>query len=101
MSFKSSLACDQIKRLLLNYEPCMVRPTLLGMNTVEFKYYPLMISVNKCTGSCNVLSPKICVPKETKDIQVKGFIMITSKDEAKAMKERISCDCKCKFNSTI
>ena len=48
----------------------MVRPTLLGMNTVEFKYYPLMISVNKCTGSCNVLSPKICVPKETKDIQI-------------------------------
>ena len=78
LSFRSSLACDQIKCLFLNYEPCMVRPTLFGMNTVEFKYYPLMISVNKCTGSCNVLSPK-----------------------AKAMKERISCDCKCKFNSTI
>ena len=56
----------------------MVRPTLFGMNTVEFKYYPLMISVNKCTGSCNVLSPKV-----------------------KAMKEGISCDCKCKFNGTI
>ena len=27
--------------------------------------------------------------------------MITNKNEAKAMPEHISCDCKCKFNSTI
>ena len=26
--------------------------------------------------------------------------MITKKDEAAAMAEHISCDCKCKFNST-
>ena len=26
--------------------------------------------------------------------------MITKKDEAKAMTEHISCDCRCKFNST-
>ena len=58
-----------------------------------------MISLNKCTGSCNVLSPKICVPKERKDINVKAFNMIRNKDEAKAMTEHISCDCKCKFNS--
>ena len=46
----------------------MVRPTLIDMNPVQLKYYPFMISLNKCTGSCNVLSPKMCVPKETKDI---------------------------------
>ena len=63
----------------------MVRPTLINLNPVELKYYPFMISLNKCTGSCNVLSPKICVPKETKDINVKAFNMITNKNEAKAM----------------
>ena len=52
-----------------------------------------MISLNKCTRSCNVLSPKICVPTETKDINVKAFNMITNKDEARAMTEHISCDC--------
>ena len=60
-----------------------------------------MISINKCTKSCNVLSLKICAPKETEDINVKAFNMITNKNEAKAMTEHISCDCKCKFNSTI
>ena len=47
------------------------------------------------------LSPKICLANETKDINVKAFNMITNENEAKAMTEHISCDCKCKFNSTI
>ena len=79
----------------------MVRPTFIDKNPVQLKYYPFMITLNKCTGSCNVLSPKICVPKETKDTNVKAFNMITNKDEAKAMTEHISCDYKFKFNSTI
>ena len=66
-----------------------------------FKYYSLFVSLSKCTGSCNVLSQKMCVPKETKDTIVKAFNMITNKNEAEAMAEHISCDCKCKFNSTV
>ena len=46
---------------------CLDRPTIIDLNSVELKCYPFMISLDKCTGSCNVLSPKICVPKETKD----------------------------------
>ena len=76
----------------------MARPTLIDMNPKELKSYPFMISLNQCTGSCNVLSPKICVSKEIEDINVKAFNMITNKDEAKAMTGHISCDCKCKFN---
>ena len=63
--FSDFLACDQVKCLFLNDELCMVRSTLIDMNPAELKYYPCMISLNKCTGSCNVLSPKTCVPKET------------------------------------
>ena len=49
----------------------MVRSTVTDLNPVELiKYYPFIISFDKCTGSCNVLSPKICIPKETKEINV-------------------------------
>ena len=48
-------------------------PTLIDMSPVEIKYFTFMISINKCTGSCIVLSAKICVSKETKDICVKAF----------------------------
>ena len=100
LSFSESFAHEQTKCLFLNDKPCMVRPTIIDMNLAELKYYPFIISLNKRTGSCNVLSPKICVPKETKDINVKAFNMITNKHEAKAMIEHISCDCKYKCNST-
>ena len=49
----------------------MVRPTVNDLSPVELKYYPFIISLDKCNESCNVLSPKIYVPKETKDINVK------------------------------
>ena len=58
-----------------------------------------MISLNNCVGSCRVLSPEICVLKETKGINVKAFNMIINKDEAKVMAEHVSCKCKCKFSS--
>ena len=61
LSFSESLA---IKCLSLNDESCMVRPSLIDLNLVELKYYPLMISFDKCNGSCNTLSPEICSEKK-------------------------------------
>ena len=87
----------------LNDDPCMISPALTDMNPVDLKYYDensckFMITLNECTGSCIVLSPKICAPKKTKYIDAKAFNIITNKDETKAMTEHISYDCKCKFN---
>ena len=92
LSFSSSLAtvADQTKCLSLNDEPCMV----------ELKYHTFIISLDKCNESCNVLSSKICVSEKTKDMNVKVFNMITNKNEAKATTKHISCDCKCKLNSS-
>ena len=44
----------------------MVRPSLIDSNHVELKYYSFMISLDKCSGSCNVVLPKICAPKKKK-----------------------------------
>ena len=93
LSFGSSLTT---KCVSLNDVLC-TRPALIDLNPIELRYYPSMISLDKCI---NVLSPKIYVPKETKDINVKVFNMITNKNEAKRTAKPISCDCKCKFNST-
>ena len=102
LRFSESLACDRTKCLFLNDKPSMVRLTLLDLNPVELKYYPFMISLDKCTGrgSGTVLFPEICVPKETKDINVKAFNIITNENEAKTITKHSSCVCKCKLNST-
>ena len=62
--FSEYLTRDQTKCLFLNNEPCMLRPTIIDINPVKLKYCLFMINLNKCTGSCNVLSPKICVSKK-------------------------------------
>ena len=63
LSLSSSLArvakvSDRTKCLLLNHDLYMVRPTLIDLKPVEFKYCPFIISLDKCNGSCNVLSQK-------------------------------------------
>ena len=52
------------------------------------------------SGICNASSPTPCVPKETKDINVKAFNIITNKNEAKTITKHTSCDCNCKLNGT-
>ena len=97
LSFSKSL---RTKCLSVSDEPCMIRPTLIDLNSVELKYGQFIISLDKSTGSWNILSPKICVPKETKDINVKAFNTITNKNESKTVTKHISCNCKCKIKST-
>ena len=96
LSFSDFLA---VKCLFSNDEPCIVRVTVIDMNSVELKYYPFMISLNKLTGSFNVLSSKMFVLKKPKDIYVKELNIITNIKEAKAMTEHISSDFKHKLNS--
>ena len=76
LSFSISSAT---KCLFSNDEPCMIRSALYDLNPVELKYYPFIISLDKCTGSCNVLFQNIYVAKQTKDINVKAFDMIKQK----------------------
>ena len=61
LSFWGSLAANC---LWLNNEACIISPTLPVLNPVEFSYYPFMISLDKCNGSCNAVddfSTKECV----------------------------------------
>ena len=39
--------------------------TMHGRPTVELKYYPFMISLDKYNRISNVFSPKLCVRKKT------------------------------------
>ena len=47
LSFSESLVHDQTKCLFLNDELCVVRPTLIDLNSVKLKYYPFIISLGK------------------------------------------------------
>ena len=99
LSFCGSLTT---KCVSINNEKCMTRPILIDLNPVELSHYPFMISLDKCNGSCNAvddLSSKICLPRETKGVDVKVFNMTARINEAKTLVNNISCDYKCKFHN--
>ena len=100
LSFSRPLAT---KCVTLNNEQCITQPFLIDLNPVELKYYPFMISLHKCSESCNSvddLSTEICVPSKTKKVNVKVFNTITNRNGDKLMVKHISFDCKCKFSRT-
>ena len=82
----------------------MIRPILFYLNAVDLKFYPFMISLDKCSGGYNSavedFSTKICVQCKTKDINVKVFNMTTYNNESKKIVKNISYGCKHKSNST-
>ena len=79
LSFSSSLArvanlTDQTKCLSLNDEPCMVITALIHLKFIKIKFYLFIFGLDKCSGSFNVLSPKICVLKKQKTLVLKYLI---------------------------
>ena len=60
----------------LNDEPCLLKPTLTDLNPNKLHYYPFMVNLDWCNGSCNTLddlSCIICVPNNTEDVNLNTF----------------------------
>ena len=52
----------------------------------DFHYYPFVVKLHRCVGSCNTLddlSNKVCVPNKTEDSNLSVFKMIRAINESK------------------
>ena len=68
-----------------------------------------MVNVDRCDQICNTLdglttmifdhSDGLCVLKETFNVYVKVFSMITGINDSKRLIKRISCNGRCRFDS--
>lgn len=84
-SFAGSIA---IKCVTIDSQPCMVRPKLIDFNPDEFHYYPCIIRMNWCNGSCNSADDpvrKIYVPNKMGEGNLKVFHMIKRENESKTL----------------
>ena len=78
----------------------MARPTLIDLNPAELKIIHSWLVWKNVMEVLMSYLQKYVLKKKTKKINVKILNIITNKNEAKTMTKHISCDCKCKFNST-
>ena len=100
MCFGGSLATTCMS---LRNEPCVARSTLIDLNLIDLNYYPFIVILDKCNGSCNAINDlaiKTCFPSKTKNVNVKEFNTLTRRVEAKMLVKRISCNFNCNSSSS-
>ena len=99
---------NHIKCVSLSNQKCMTQPALINLHpneySQEFYYYTFLVKLDQFAGSCNTINDlfnKVCVPNNTKDLNLNVFNMITGINESETLKKHILCKCKCKNDETI
>ena len=72
--------------MYLNNRPCQAKPTLVNINSNKTLFYPFIVSINKCGGSCCTIDDshaRICIPNKVKNVNVKVFNLMSGVNEAR------------------
>ena len=88
----------------MNNQECKIRPEMININTNEPVFYPHIIKINKCKGSCNIINDpyaKICVPDNIKNTNVKVFNLMSRTNETRHIKWHKTCKCRCRLDASI
>ena len=73
----------------MNNQECIIRTEIISLNNNEPIFYPYIIKINRCKGSCNTINDpyaKICVPVQIKDTNVKVFNLLSRTNETRHIK---------------
>ena len=79
----------------------MVRPMLINLNPDELHYYPFIVSMNRCNGSCNAIGDlfdRTFVPNKMEVVDLGVLNIIKGIIESKTPAKHISCECRCEFD---
>ena len=97
---------NHIKKVPLRNQKRMTRSKFNNLHlngcSLELRYSPLAVKLNKCSGSSKTLwklSSKVCILNETEDLKLHVFDMITGINESTRSTKHILCKCECKFDS--
>ena len=96
----TSVKCTEVSN-----EPCAIRKTLVDLNkNNEPRYYPFVTSLNKCSGSCDIISApyaKRCLSDEVSEKFIKVYDILNNVNIPFLVKEDKSCKCECIYNSSV
>ena len=99
LSSVNSLEC-----ISMNNQECKIRTEIISLKNNEPIFYPYIIKINRCKGSCHTINDpyaKICVPDQIKDTNVKVFNLLSRTNETRHIKWHKACKCKCKLDASI
>ena len=98
-------ASNHTKSMSLSNQRCMAQPTLINLHpneySQEFHYYPFLVKLDRCVGSCNTLNDftnKVFFPNKTEYLNLSVFNMITGINELKTLTKHILSKFECNFD---
>ena len=100
----SSSITGVLKCISLNNQECKVRPKIVNVSSNNPIFYPFIVKINRCSGSCNSINDpyaKICVPDIVKNLNVKVFNLMSRTNESGSIKLHETCKCICRLNKII
>ena len=95
---------NSLKCMLMNNQKSMSRPEIMDLNPNEPVFFPYLIKINKCSGSCNTINDpyaKLCVPDITKNINVKVFNLMARINGTRQIVWHETCKCICRLTSAV
>ena len=77
---------NSLECISMNNRECKTRTKIININNNETVFYPFIIKVNKCSGSCNNINDpyaKLCVSHVVKNINAKVFNLMSFSNQTK------------------
>ena len=99
LSSVNSLEC-----VSMDNQEWKVRPEIVNVNSKEPIFFPYSIKTNKCNGSCNKINDpygKLCVPDVIKNLNVKGFNILSRTNATRHIEQHKTCECKCRLDPSF
>ena len=105
MFFSCNLSnVNPLECISMNNQECKVRPGIVNVNSNEPVFYPFSIKTSKCSRSCNNINDpyaNLCIPDVVKNINIKGFNLMSRTNETRRIKWHETCKCKCRLDATV
>ena len=98
------LNVNYLECVSMNNQECKIRSEMINVNTNEPIFYPYIITINRCKGSCNTINDpyaRIYVPDSIKIINAKVFNLVSRTNETRHMKWHKTCKCKCRLDASV
>ena len=87
----------------MNNQEGKVRPQIVNVNGDDSVLFPYSVKTSKFSGSCNNINnplAKLCVPDVVKNVNVKGFNLVSETNETRRIEWHEMRKCRCRFNSS-
>ena len=90
------LNVNSLECVSMNNQECKAKPKIIDVKSNEPVFYPYLIKVNKCSGSCGSINDayaKLCIPDIIRNINVKVFNSMSGINETRHIICHETCKC--------